>query len=520
MILAIAVLSLNAQTTKLGEVSSVINFDDYDVAIVETDTENIYKSSAYRAGQLQIGKQIKLYFKTDALEEARAILGNKTTVIFKKIGNEITPEDFLGLKFPAVEDGIMRFNSRDHADQVYDYIDKLMSRSTDEMNDVLDVFELNYSDYVSYRTWWNYEYDWIDGEFTEKELDRIYDKEFVPDDIIKSFLNENQLVGVGDKVYLFYGLNMHVAVDKTDLAAIKKLEALPRDGDIRKISSLISKEPTADTFTFIGGGGKGVYPYKSYFNVNGDLGFETSITTEKIECEAGGRELAVYVDKIETNDQGVQERSEYDDDADGTLYINWGDGSPQEVIENYAGEFITHYYPETGEIYEPTTRLVFFITEEFSSNEIQVTLADGNIPGGFPVTFTTDLACTDDTNGYNWYDATSENLKLRYKLWHEQTPLTTRIGSYSESYRKVGGNWKKRKAEIKTSVSGIFRESDCTYREEKHAAHNANRKKIQKTKSKGLFKFYSVSNGEINSYHRLIKNGTTIVRELELYPCN
>ncbi len=316
MILAIAVLSLNAQSVKVGQVTSIINFDSYDIAIVETDAEQVYKSSAYEHGLLNVGKQIKLFFTNDDLEEARAILSNRSTIILKKIGNDITEEDFLGLKFPIVEDGIMHFASKNHADYVYDYIDRLMERSTDEMNDVFDVFELTYTDYVSYRTWWNYEYDWIDGEFTEGELNRIYDREFISDDIHKTFLNEDQLIGIGDKIYLFYGLGTQIEVDKNDQDAIQKLREMPRDGGIRQISSLISKAPKATTFTFHSDR-VWLSDTKALIIVNPNLSFRSRVEVENIECSSVSKKLAVFVDRVYGN--GTTEAYPT---VGGTLYVD------------------------------------------------------------------------------------------------------------------------------------------------------------------------------------------------------
>ncbi len=148
-------------------------------------------------------------------------------------------------------------------------------------------------------------------------------------------------------------------------------------------------------------------------------------------------------------------------------------------------------------------------------------LIDGNDTDGVDIEIETNLACTSDSDGYDWYDETSGNIKMRYKLWHDENFLSSKIGCYTESWRKVGGTWKKKKAGIACTVRGVFRDDDCNWGDQKDGSKSrSNDKKVQKTKNKGFFTKYSFANGEIQSTHMLIKDGTVLAKGLTLNPCD
>ena len=199
-----------------------------------------------------------------------------------------------------------------------------------------------------------------------------------------------------------------------------------------------------------------------------------------------------------------------------TLIIDWMDGSGLEIIQNYQNnEVITHTYSSqlTGNV-NPVTRLQVDVPGVGI-----VEVWDGiNIQAGYVYEFNLDVACTQGEDA-KWKHTESGNWRLRSKIWINNNIFGKHAGSYTEAYEKAGGNWKAKKATIKTTISADFRDEDCSNLDPKQGSKSKNAKTVNKSKTVLFQKRWSLSNGDVQSTHQLKKGGITINASMVLNPC-
>lgn len=107
----------------------------------------------------------------------------------------------------------------------------------------------------------------------------------------------------------------------------------------------------------------------------------------------------------------------------------------------------------------------------------------------------------------------------RLKIWTVDNFWGKHIGSYTHAYKYQSGSWKKKKATIATFVDGTYRYLDCTIAENKAGNKQRNNSKdVQKTKTK-FWENYSLADGDVTSYHTLVKGGISIALSMTLNPC-
>ncbi|MBK6952785.1 MAG: hypothetical protein IPH24_12245 [Crocinitomicaceae bacterium] len=79
-----------------------------------------------------------------------------------------------------------------------------------------------------FRTHFNQENNWLTGSFTLEEIERIAMKDFVSDEILKTFLNAERFVGVGDSIFYWHAGKIQIAIHKDYSRGILTLSNLPR----------------------------------------------------------------------------------------------------------------------------------------------------------------------------------------------------------------------------------------------------------------------------------------------------
>lgn len=474
----------------------------------EAGTNIIYKSAAYISSELNDGQLVEIQ-STENEGQVKVISSSLSTELYAQ-KNEVGNELFLEIdSAPTLEYEILFFENEEKAKNYYESIELYLDHSNEELdvNDLLDNIEESFAGYESFRTFFNNKYDFENGEFQKEQITRIEEEDFLSDEILKTLLNKDRLVGLGNEIIYFHNETQKVRIQKSDIDALLTLQSINDDDDLF-LMNLDSKyeieAPLVQTSK-----------YEKGFVIISGKKYETSPQVENVNCSIYEKRLRILFSEC-TWDQVPQ-------DWDCTvlsgldlisfpysiqLTIDWGDGSPLETISDYTCGYVNHVYPTQG-VYYPTT------TFSFSSAVIE----DGNGTTGNSIVMNVSTSCQE--NPYHTYGNTfSNDWILTSKLWYKINMFGTKIGAYSHAWKKQNnGYWKRKKATLHTKVMGDFRNDDCDIALQKQGQKTKTRKKVQKTKS-SVITDYDIYNGDVRSIHWLSKGSIYIYKELVLNPCN
>jgi hypothetical protein len=495
---------------------SIISLGTQDYSIINEDGTSIYyKTSPFTRGELSVNQAVTLDLVDEDQGIVEVIAESLTSSLFaveiglNESGQYVEPMSTM----PYFENNILFFNSEEHLLDSREEMDAYIDQSENTtMDEYLDLFEENYSGFKSFRTHFIEKYDLINGEFTSEEIESIENEDFLADDINKTILNEYRLVGIADEVIYFHSENQWVKVDKNDQQAINALMALEDYTDLYDPSNGLGDKNRFKIITPLIDSNIEPSP-KGEFDLGGGFKFTSTPMIQNISCNVYEKMLKVGVKKCEFD-------AVYDTwDCNAwflatmTLTVNWGDGQTS-VYNNYTeNTWVGHTYASLGTFYV-TTILTF--SDGQGNNVI---LEDGSGMAGSSLLFAVSNACTQAELS-RWGVQSGGNWKMTTKLWHQDNFFGNKIGSYTHAWKKqANGSYKSRKADIYTGVIGVFRDQDCSYESTKEGnKHHYNDKKIQKTKTK-LFKHYDIGNGDVNSLHKLVKDGIHLQESLILNPC-
>jgi hypothetical protein len=503
-------LSVKSQEIENAIVSLILPIGNQDYCIIVDESTNIrYKSSPYNKGELTLSQNVSLSVienQTNTFEVSSPTLTNRLYAT-----SDLTPADdeflFPTNNLPQIVNEILFFDNESAAAAYYESIDKLINENQSEesgLEERLDIIESHFTGFISYRSFLNYKYKITEGNLSEIDIDKMGNEDFVKDDIQKTLLNKDRLIGIGDFIYYFHAPNVKIKIDKLNKFALSVLKDLEDDTDVLDPNSIFF-----DTLNFQ----VIAHHVRTMKNLRGEVivnntKYTTTPQIQNVSCSVYKKMVRISREKCTFTDQTWHCSTYWSQDGD-ELTIDWNDGTI-EYIDQYWGQWIEHTYTSPG-TYHPTT-----ITS-FQGGLYEVN--DGIGTNGTAMTILVETACTQEEDGI-YYSYTTGNLKMTASLWVSDNFFGNHIGSYTHAWKKkANGSWDRTKAEIYTSVDGTFRNENCIIQDTKSGSkHHNNDKKIQEKKHK-LFKHFDIANGDIKSYHYMIKNGVTITKELVLNPC-
>lgn len=527
-----------AQNEKPAKVISEVQIGNFSYYMVEEDqSKKIYKTVATEHNRFIYGETVEVndVVSTDLLIPVKDLKNNQTLMAERIVDNSASintgiPQDLL-LRLPKEIDGIFYFQSQKHFLEVYDltmnYIESTNDNSEKKM---LKKIEKAFPNYFSFNKFYNDKYDFKNIGYTSDEVTKIEKEDFINDEIIKTFLNKDKFVVLGDSLYYYYDKDLILSLNFKSLNNEVKQSYLSklRIVESNKINLNISLWDNKDVIFFdeqvvylsnVYGKGKvkssgyegtpgASDKYKTHLNVTNvydcvphkrgvviNTGFQEWIPPT---TDANGNPVAGFYATEEA----------YDVSLSGTVFkVNWGDGSPIEIFNNYNYERRTHVYATIGD-YTVITTLIF---ETFLGT--QLSLSDS-------YTFhVTDEVCTE-ANDEEYGSQESGIWKLTAKNWVKHNTFGNHVGAYTHSWKLTGSGWKRKISHIFVEIDGNFRNDNCIISDNKHGDDDENQERVDKVKTK-IFKKYSRVSGEndINSKHKLIKGSTTIEYDLTLIVC-
>ncbi len=527
-------LSSNAisQTQKSATVLNVISLGLQNYCILVDDETNIYyKSSPYIKDELTEQQEILISIDNVDANQVEIISPTFNDRLFAYKINNTNDESFFPTedKLPVLVDDILFFSSEEHVREFCDLMSFYIDHSSQDetLDDKINLLESKFVNFTSFRNYLFTDYENSGNGITEIEIETLEHKDFMNDEIHKAIFNKYRLLGVGDSVYYYHSRDITIKFQKNDtlvMSIIKDVSQIDFNDPIDLFSGdyLDPIERKHERFVVVSNQifwPAGDAEDKGITIVNNSLGYQTIPYYRNKDCDAFTKYIRVnevYEVTFPNTPTDTNSYTAYDlSNNNATLTIDWGDGSPVQVINNYNGEEIEHIYP-TGisAYYEPTTTLTFL-----NSLGTYTSVSDGvNVPGGVVILFDTYSTCTNGDKE-QWGVLQSGNWKMTTKIWTQHNWLGHKFGAYTHAWKHTGGSWKRRWAKISVSVNGTYRNSTCVITETKSGSktHN-NDRKIQKTKNK-LFAHYSMSDGDVFSTHRLVKGGINLYLEMTLNPC-
>lgn len=539
--------STYAQTTE-ATVLSKVRFGGYYFYFLESNSsQDLFKTSVFYNDELTEGQRVEL--SRDEQNDNYRIVSPATdqSAIAKKLNNNID-EDVLSyikkLDLPILENEILFFRDTAHLYKFSDQFYKLDDELTEdlELDDLLDALESLYNGYYSFRTYLNdkykiAEYDDEDefDEFgmTDEEFLAFEEEDFIADRVHRSIFNSNRLIGIGERVYYYHGLNQIISTSVTDKNGIQEfiIASIKQDYNIydmnnpfmlgvnfefEKNPNISFIKPNFDIFVE-----DDVPPKGGFIHVPTSMYYSTiPVGKNSIgHCDAFTKALTIETYVAHLNLENDPNDPAYQDPwslvgKNAVLTIDWnGDGSYIEVINNYNNETIYHTYSSEGEFKPKTTLAVFEPYLGFT-----IVIQDGYGTDGEWITFNTEVACTDE-DAAKWKHTENNNWRLRSKIWSTNNIFGMHAGSYSQGFEKKNNKWKAKKSKIRTTIDADFRKQ-CEFETNKTGQRNKNNAKEASRRKTSLFKWsYSIANADVTSTHRLNISGITIQANMVLNPC-
>lgn len=199
--------------------------------IHESNSDNTYKTSPHSIGALLTNQVVQIRQTENGSDQVEIIASSLTTTLYadliiQEYNNQNSLPSFTEL---SIENDILFFEDRAHIAAVYD----ALTRFTDQSNidEQLDIFQAEYPSYISFRQYIINKYNWINGRLNSQDLLNLYQEDFIADEIKKTFLNENRMVGVGDSIYFFHDLGEIYRFSKENVSLIGLLEDMDRDDE-------------------------------------------------------------------------------------------------------------------------------------------------------------------------------------------------------------------------------------------------------------------------------------------------
>lgn len=509
----------------LGEVP----LGNYSYYIVESG-KTYYKSTICSPHSIRVNSEISIDLQSNGLYNY--FNANDEEVYFQPLedgDNKLIPDEIKWI-LPEMRDDILFFESESH---LFDFQDKVNNYLSDfsgaiqevQMNKIMS----NFRGFYSFNQYVVDNFDFVDREFTEQDIEELRNIDFVNDPVLKNLLNSHRVLGIGSEVHAWHSTDLIISLAEENLPSFKKhlyttlddakvdpwnpMNELFRSDAIEYSSEKNTKKSKLKNILILDGFGE-------------NLRYQTIPTPVHIVESCNKFKKAIIMELFEETTEIVNNVPQSDYHAFSgtiTLDIDWGDGTSQVVNNYYSGTQIEHTYPSEGHFY-PTVKTMFT-----SANGLACYIYDGtNAPTAgmgmmpsmpAPIDFATDQACSvSDKSYYN--SKTVGSYRLEAKIWVNHNFFGHHIGSYTHSWKKKNnGKWVRKIANIYTNVYGTFRNDECVITETKSGSDTENQERVRVTVNKMNRKYRAAGNNSIYSEHHMSKDGTYIELTLTLTPC-
>jgi hypothetical protein len=522
----------------LGSVE--IGFQRYYM-LQEIATGKYFKSELTDLDRLKYGDLVKIDRLFDS-NGYQVVKDNLYNILFKAKElpfndslNIIQPNSDLILRLPEVRENMLYFSSFKQYYDVVELIEKYVDGTKKQIGSDfgLNQIEAYFNNFISFRKYYNTIFDSEINIYSSAEVDLIEKKDIVNNEIVKLLLNQNRLVWIEDKVYYYYDTDVIVSFYAKDFFSSKQSNnKLSQIKNINKLwEDLYSETPIISGVLLCG---KDVYLHsnshfisntKALYQLNTTSPqYETLLSYKPVSCEPFKKNIFLNTYRYKWlpaqfdangNQIAPAQLSDVPDidplnNQNAIIVVNWGDGTPNQTFNNYNNEFIQHTFITTGQ-YLVSTSLTYYTDEgQLITLDDQITVTVNSI------------VCTDiDNEEYGSIQTGDSNgdWKLAANVWAHDNLLCHEVGAYTHGWKKVNGSWKRKKSKIYVEVNGVFRDGNCVIQESKYEDDEENQERVDAEKFKLFKRYWSHSNSDVKSKHKLTKGSVSLELVLEIIFC-
>lgn len=529
----------NSQNLTTVHVIQEINYSSIHLYIFENvQTQNYYKSSASTADILDIGNEVQLDLTHENSNIPIYINESLSNLIALEIqgsnnddegGFNLTDDIIYNLPYQV--DDILFFENSQHITDLTELLygqEDIDIENNENLQDssILFAFEGQYTSFKSFRHHIENRYAFQESEgYLDDELKEYYKYDHLKDDALKSFFNENRLIGIGDSVYYYHNTNeaLRFHMNFTEGYTI-----------CRKLSLLDKYENTLDHFrgTLLIHPGfeeisevydpnrpKGSITLTDPNNPDKKIVHESKLHADHPPALCENTTIRIWLSILATEleyiDQSVFPpkdfpKKEYPVNLKNrpvTLEIKWKGassiGSDIQTITNYKGGKVSHDYGIAGS-HNIITKITYVDTVTLNIAEL-----NDNINSSV-----TGLPCTTSEDwDYDFSKSGNSNgdWRLEAEIWTRNKWFGKQIGSHSHAYERIRGKWKRRRITINTYVYGRYRDDQCIDQNDPRSDYKSqNSRKVRVTETPLLVNWseYAFGNDtDLWSRHRMDSKG-------------
>lgn len=416
--------------------------------------------------------------------------------------------------FPTVENGMLQFRDDDHYISYLQFLDDNIEGidSTDTVNDehtVLQKIE-NGLKFTSLRKISHEAYERQDA-IGWPSLEAIPDEHFILAPDIRSTLNSNKEVMIGDEIVFYVNKNCAVRVlkDRTDLLARYK-----RVSETETIANIIAIDPEFSGTTFIELNGNGnifrrhtgekptgndpyIYFYKEFPDI----------------CQEPGKVKFEQLKMLFPNDIGPANIPL------AYFKINFGDGSPIYNTLSSTYDAAGFYYAQPFQHAYPNTYPASYTMTITASTDSNYPVGDQTVTQTFPINITGFQGCAIRFKNSGWqYTYAGNNEYIGGMLDIEEHEIgKLRVVAYSKLVKETSpGVFNGFKGKLYTDLLGEAKTNDCIVVHQVDGSGANNKAKTQKVHRTPDWPSWS----EYLSNHVYVKNGQEYLKHIVLHPCN
>ncbi len=369
-----------------------------------------------------------------------------------KNGNPTMEPSLLNLSnLPAVNGDRLQFNTwTQYENYLVDLEDEVNLPTTTDEDSVLYHIEQNelggfYSlrQHINILTGFTSDGLWIDEEleFYGEELNGMEDNacDMIGDPIEKSTINKFYEVQIGDSVYIHFSIGVVLKIHESESATINEIR------ETEKCSDLPGWIVTNKNITVI---------------VNG----ETELLAGKCEQTHDGKTYKQETQFIRASCNPKSITAKFTSYQDGSEYnlsyyiINWGDGSPQEQVNNLHSSFFNHTYNSDG------SYNIIVSAAYIDHNSNVRTVSDCmnktiDIDGTMCGTYSDVMFDRVENSEYS----ISCNFTIRIKRKRNDPSIEKKIQyiAWTRSWKKRNNRWRKKRVTKSVFMCGKIRDASC-----------------------------------------------------------
>lgn len=362
------------------------------------------------------------------------------------------------------------------------------------------------------------------AEFFSEEIDAMFACDFVIDDVLKSCLNKDHEVRIGDSIYIYFSENILLAIHHSNTSDLTKLRDVEKCDDKIDILLLNDAVTVISGTNRIAGGFNGACTHTVIVEEGSDsLNYKYVYyplwKVEKSPCNVYEKvfEYTIQYDKF-------LDASETHSGLDSLILptesqlvtvqsgsISFGDGNSKLFSSSGEKMIISHTYATLG-TYLATA------TGTFTDIDSNIHTFNGDTCDAETVEVS-DISCVY----YNAHQQGSEEnngRKMSYNIWIKNGK-NPQLGCWTRAWKKNSrGKWKHKRTMMQAYTKGKFRESNCViiHDPESINKNRSRRKMVAKSKRYKGWVAWNIANGECISIHSLANRGISYVNVLN--PCN